>query len=435
MDSISVVQDVLEKSYVAIGKPASVLVGLSGGADSVALLLSLCFMKEQHGLSLYAVHVNHGLRVNAGGDEEFCKNLCAELSVPLTVKSVKVSSAGSLEAAAREARYAALREEMKFRQADVLALAHHLDDQAETVVMHLMYGSGMAGLGGMRSFQNGVWRPLLQLRRNDLHAYLKQKGFTWREDESNADLSFTRNRIRAKVIPEMEACAQESVRAIGRMTEVLQAEDDYLNESAAGWLDQYAARGDYPFLMANALLKQHKALQRRILRCYAERLSVQLDFEQTERLRLLLQSGNGAVMNLPGEWHALKTQERLHFLHDQKVQDTKSLGTLSFSEKDAAFQTAYVQSIPACQMHDLQLRTRRTGDYIQPFGMQGTKPLKEFMIDRAIDRPFRDAWPLVCRGNEVLWVIGIGASEKLRVQKPDKDSLQMIYSGRLPDQI
>jgi len=407
-------------------------VGLSGGADSVALLLSLCELRKETALHLRAVHVNHGLRETAERDAEFCKKLCGQLAVPLTVEHVQIAVKSNVEAAAREMRYNVFFREMRRHSSQILALAHHLDDQAETVIMHMLYGAGITGLGGMHPVNGKIWRPFLQLRRNDLRAYLHSKKQAWCEDESNSDTAFTRNRIRSQIIPVLEACSPEAVAAIGRTAQILRDEDSCLNSQADEWLSTYAAKGAFHFLMIEPFAKQHIALQRRILRRYLLKFGILTDFEQTERVRMLTAASSGTIENLPGNWHAFRSKTRLHFVAEQGACHEKELGPLRIDNCDAAF--SLKQPLPPNQMENLQLRTRRTGDYIQPFGMQGTKPLKEYMIDHGVDRPFRDDWPLVCRDNEVLWVIGIGASEKLRVHE-GAQSLQLIYQGNLPDQL
>jgi len=426
----------LRKSFAAVQCPHDVLVGLSGGADSVALLLSLCELRGQGVLKLHAVHVNHNLRENAADDEAFCRNLCKNLDVPLTVKRVNVPRTGSLEAAARQARYTAFAEAMRSCGAKVLALAHHADDQAETMVMHLLYGAGTTGLCGMREMSGSVWRPFLTLRRNQLREYLAAFGQAWREDESNQDAAFTRNRIRAQVMPVLEACGNACVESMGRTAVILQNEDDYLNGIADEWLAMYASASSFPFIMAEELKALHAAVQRRVIRRYALKLGITLDYASTELVRGILEAENGTIDNLPENWRVMKCAKRLHFLppegsaHEQESPKGELLVISGEAPKDAA----YYHQVPKEQAHDLYLRTRRSGDFIQPFGMHGTKSLKEYMIDIGLDRPLRNAWPLVCRGSEVLWVIGLGASEKLRVVSSEQDAMKLIFTGNLPDE-
>lgn len=426
--------DALLKSYASAGNPRSVLVGVSGGADSVALLVSLCELRREHELTLFAVHVNHGLRKNATLDEAFCKKLCSMLDVPLICKKVEIPGKSNVEAEARKVRYAAFREAMASTQAEMLALAHHLDDQAETVVMHLLYGAGASGLGGMRENRMALWRPFLQLRRAEVQQYLLELGYSWREDESNADTAFTRNRIRVQIMPALEACAPEAVRAIGRTAEIVQAEDDYLNQLADEWIANNASKSRFAFLLVEPLCQQHLALQRRILRRYALIRGIDIDFRLTESLRAMLEGKKGAIENLPDDWHAFRSKTRLHFFCD-RLPAACVQGKLSVDEVSGSSASLYSQPLPQSQLHDLQLRTRRPGDFIHPFGMKGKKSLKEYMIDHSVDRPFRDAWPLICRGSEVLWVIGIGASEKLRVSDRDMPAHRLIFSGLLPDHL
>ncbi len=399
----------------------------------MALLVCLCELLQEKGTRVFAVHVNHGLRESAASDEAFCEELCRKLAVPLICSSVHIHGKNNVEAKARAARYAAFHEAMERVSANALALAHHADDQAETVVMHLLYGAGAAGLGGMHEYHNGVWRPFLKLRRAELHDCLKALGMTWREDESNADIIYTRNRIRAQVIPRMEKIAPEAVRTIGKTAEIMRSEDDYLNVLADEWLKENASDSQFPFILTEPLRNQHTALQRRIIRRYAGNYGVELDFQQTERVRSLLDQTAGAVENLPQGGQVLRTKTRLHFLNGKACQVT--MGTLLVDEVPDTAHPLLMQPLPEDQLQNLQLRTRQKGDYIQPFGMQGKKPLKEYMIDHGIDRPFRDAWPLICRGQEVLWVIGIGASEKLRVNENTAPEHKLIFSGYLPDHV
>lgn len=425
---------VLENSYNSLSQPESVLVGLSGGADSVALLVCLCELRKTKGFSLHAVHVNHGLRTAAAQDEAYCIQLCERLNVPLVRETVSISGTGNIEARAREARYAAFGRAMSASKCRVIALAHHMDDQAETLLLHLLYGTGSTGLGGMKEKNGSVWRPFLKIRRSQLQNFLSANGFEWREDESNCDPAFTRNRIRATVLPSIEACSPDAVQGMSRTADILQAEDEYLALQAESWLKKYASDSRYAFLMTEPLAHEHPAMQRRIIRRYAQHLSLSLDFIQTERVREMIQSENaGTTDNLPGGWQVFRSRERLHFLHPEKI-NRFIPGEFQIGE-EIPNDARHSHLIPLKEACGLTLRTRRTGDVIQPFGMQGKKPLKEYMIDRSIDKPFRDGWPLVCRGNEVLWVIGVGASEKLRVKETEDQVKHLIYLGKLPDEI
>ncbi|MBQ7455471.1 MAG: tRNA lysidine(34) synthetase TilS, partial [Clostridia bacterium] len=407
----------------------------SGGADSTALLVALCALRGELGLRLAAVHVDHGLRAASGEDAAFCQRLCDNLGVPLLVKRVAVPRRGSLEAAAREARYAAFDEAMRETGAKVLALAHHLDDQAETVLLHLLYGAGSAGLGGMAEYRPPLWRPLLGLRRETLRQALRGIGRPWREDETNADTAYTRNLLRARVIPAIEEAFPEAARAMGRAGEILRGEDDLLEDLARGHLSRCAAHGRWRFLMAQPALALHPALQRRVLRMYARECGIPLHFEQTEALCALLTATPETRQNLPGGWHALRTKERLHFLppasepphwEESLLREIPCSGETGDGKLKQAF--------PGEILKDTVLRTKREGDWIRPFGMRGRMKLKDYFSGRGVDGPFRADWPLLCSGSEVLWAVGIGASETLRLDK-EENARMLTFAGVLPDTI
>lgn len=436
MDGFVSVCAAVRKSYHCIGSPDCVLVALSGGADSVLLLRALLHLRDEAAFELRAVHVNHGLRENAVLDERFCQQLCHAQGVPLEVFHVQVDPRGSTEDAARRARYDAFSQALSMHPGAVLALAHHMDDQAETVLMHLLYGSGMAGLSGMDALNGAFWRPMLAIRRSQIRQALTQIGQDWREDESNADITYTRNHIRAAAIPLLERITPSAVPAICRAADILHDEDALLSDMAQSALAGQCGQAHQRFVLLGALQSQPPAMQRRMLRLYAQQSGIVLDFEQTERLRNLLLEKAGSTANLPQGWHALRTQQRLHLVPPQPVPPMLSGRLQTLPYDGVPLGNGMQQAFPAHVLaQPIVLRTRKSGDYIRPFGMAGSRKLKDYLIDRQIDQPFRDAWPLVCIGSEVLWVIGVGASETLRVQANDRNVKLLAYTGKLPDAI
>ena len=437
MDEFAFICAAVRTSYARAGRPGCVTAALSGGADSVLLLRALHALQEELLFDLRAVHVNHGLRENAALDEAFCRQLCGDMKVPLQVFHVQVSAHGSMEDAARRARYAAFVKAMPSDRSALLALAHHMDDQAETVLMHLIYGSGMAGLSGMRELSGVFWRPLLTIRRRQIRDALTALHQPWREDESNQDTAYTRNYLRAQALPVLEQASASAVPAICRAADILRQEDALLNHLAQNALDGACGTGEHLFVLLEALATQEPAMQRRMLRVYAGKAGLTLDYEQTERLRALLDAPVGTYANLPCDWRALRTRTRLHLLPPGKAACQPAADDLRILPDTGKHDDGRLtQAIPdAVLARGITLRTRRPGDFIRPFGMQGAKKLKDYLIDRQIDLPFRDAWPLVCQGSEVLWVIGVGASEALRTSHEDQAAKLMAYTGMLPDAI
>lgn len=413
-----------------------ILIGLSGGADSVALLCALSVLQSERFLQCAAIYVNHGLRPEALEEEKFCQRLCAKKGIPLQIMKVQVDRHGSLEAAARDARYSAFAKAMQTQQADVLALAHHMDDQAETVLMHLMYGAGADGLGGMPEYRFPIWRPLLGLRRQELHAALREIGQCWCEDASNADEAFRRNYIRRRVLPVMEEGYPQTVRALTRTADIVREENDLLRQMAAEWLGRHQPIIPWLYLPVGLLLRQHTAMQRRLLRMFvAEHCAIELDFSAVEQLREILHSNGEQHRNLPGGWHAAVSDDRLHFLPpqdqgafqwDQMLLDRKPfsgfLGDGRFS-----------QAMPKELADQTVLRAKRPGDRIQPFGMQGHMKIKDYFSARQIAPAFRSQWPLLCLKSDVLWVPGVGASERVRVHDAKtEDAVLLSFLAKLP---
>jgi tRNA(Ile)-lysidine synthase len=249
------------------------LVGLSGGSDSVALLSALVELKKTSGFSVAgAAHFNHRLRDTAARDEAFCRNLAHDLGIPFMSEAADVAAyAGaerlSIEDAARRLRYDFLERAARGAGATHVAVGHTLDDQAETVLLKLMRGAGPSGLGGVYPKKGIVIRPLLDVSRDDLRAWLASIGQSWVEDETNADVSNPRNRVRHRVLPELDAAYGGSTRgAIARSAELAREDGQWLDELAAGRYSELVTVGqDCLEVDAVALLAEPAAMQRRVL--------------------------------------------------------------------------------------------------------------------------------------------------------------------------
>jgi tRNA(Ile)-lysidine synthase len=437
MENFDLLLETVRQSFLKAGEPDSLLAGISGGADSVALLIALGELASRRPVRLHAVHVNHGLRPGADEDEAFVRLLCKERGIPLIVRRVRVSPEGSLEAAARDARYAAFSQAADEAHTAVLVLAHHADDQAETVLMHLLRGAGAAGLGGMNEFARGIWRPFLGLGRDFLRSCLTDKGIAWREDPTNSDPSFFRNSLRIGVMPAIVRIAPQAVPNIGHAAEILRSEQDYFREYAGLWLTEHTQlMPPCRFLLTAPLLTEHVAAQRHILRVFCGALSIALTQEQTERLRICLNGKNGSIINLPGGFCALKTRERLHLIPpepDACPPAAWDLDTLPF--------TGYLGNGVRLQAFDADLmagaivRARLPGDRFVPLGAGGSQTLKQYMIDHHIDRPFRAFWPCLAKGSMILWVIGVGVSGTAAISGDTQNKVMVRYLGSLPDEI
>ena len=258
----------------ALCPPGSrVLVGLSGGSDSVALTLLLRELSEHGGFSLVALaHINHQLRPDADRDERFCREFAAGISVPIHVEAVDVRSYAasqrlSIEDAARRLRYESLRRCAVEIRADRVAVGHTRDDQAETFLLKLIRGAGMTGLGGIYPQRGDVIRPLLEVSREELREYLKRAGQGWVEDDTNTDLRNPRNRIRHRVLPELnQAAGTDTTYAIARAAGLARDDSQWLDELSDRRFTALAREAPHGLdIDAAALDEESPPVQRRIL--------------------------------------------------------------------------------------------------------------------------------------------------------------------------
>ncbi len=421
-------------SYERIGAPKRILLALSGGADSVFLFRVLVELQHVLSYQLRCIHVNHGLRAEAEDDQVFVQLLCDQFHVLLSIKPVMVCGDSNIEANARKARYAVFRQEAEEWQADAIALAHHQDDQAETVLLRLLHGTGGQGLAAMREWRDSLWRPLLSVRSDTIQQTLTLLGQGWVTDASNTDMRFTRNRIRTEAVPALQKINDSFVPNAARTADILGAESDYWAQYADAWLAKHASM--HPacsYLSLSPFHDLHVAAQRQVLRRICEAINVELDFMQLERLRVQVDAPKGSMLNLPKLARALCGREHMHFEFaggdmlplGEIVPHTHSL----LDERISRTETFAVDKASGAV-----LRYRQAGDIITPLGGPGSKKLSDYLIDRKVDRPFRKHWPVYCKGNVVLWVPGVGMAQEAAVGEETRETITLRYVGRLPDE-
>lgn len=405
-----------------------VLVALSGGADSVALLVMLCEAREDLGATLFAAHLDHGIRPESAGDAEWCRALCARLGVPLYAERIDVPALAAqcgegLESVARRERYRFLRRIKADVGANCIALAHHMDDQAETVLMHLSRGAGPEGIGGMAVISGDLVRPLLAFRKRELEAWLSRRGLTWREDATNAVADNPRNALRMHGIPALEQSYPQFVAAAARYAQSARIESDFVKDQTEVWMKGRVDRGPYG---QRLLLDEmpHPAILRRAIRaiCLGD-----IGWERLNAVEALAGASHGA-QEISKDLRAERGRRHLYFLRGEPAPMreapldlngvTALPGLCEISAKpsppEAVRDDPFRQVLDAAALKGAVLRTRQNGDRFRPLGC-GDRLLSDFLTDRKVDRPLRDYLALVARENRVLWVCGLGISEDAKL--------------------
>src|SRR5262245_7883345 len=427
----------------------SVLVAVSGGSDSVALLHLFARLREESPVPLGAAQLNHAVRGSESDqDERFVADLARRLIVPLHTTKLPAGSLDARdegwEAAARKARYQFLRETAGQIGASRVAMGHTKDDQAETVLMRLLRGSGRRGLGGVHPAVEGVFiRPLLGFSKDEMAATLRERGEAWREDASNRSLERLRNRVRHELLPALRRDYNpDLVEVLARTAEVFREEDDYLSMVTAE-IARRLIRSEPQGLTLGipALRALPAALRRRLLRAFVERGCPPglppPDFALTSALESLIgEARHGAAATLSSGLEArvlyadlvmvrlieapsqvvplpIPGQASLPGLGVKLSARQAAVSEVGDPKQDATMERALLDAdaLPG----PLAVRHRRKGDLFRPLGAPGESKLKSYFIDRKVPRPLRDRVPLVVTGDRIAWVVGFQIDERYKV--------------------
>jgi len=444
-----------------------VLVAVSGGPDSVALLHLLCELRDELEVQLEVAHLQHGIRgEEAKEDARFVAELAGSLKLRFHLKEIDLprmksnAGRGNLEAWAREERYRFFSDVVRERKLDKVATAHTEDDQAETVLMWLLRGTGMKGLGGMSPLHLHraaagdsiatltVIRPLLEVSKTEIVEYLQDRKLNYRLDRSNLDSSLLRNWIRLELLPKIEQRVGSGFSArLSRQAELLRDEDSLVTELAR---KSYESMREPNGFSRAALLREPEALQRRILRhwigCTRGHLRGLEFVHIDELLRLIKEGPSQGRLSIPGGWELVREYETLKLAKASRSLKRIcytyqfSIGTtLSIPEAGMRLHSEQVDSsvgaMPKGPMEalfdlnklprNLVVRNFRPGDRFEPLGMSGHKKVKDLFIDKKVPLSVRSTLPLLATGAEILWIPGYGRSGTARVSAKTRSILHI----------
>lgn len=414
----------------------SITCALSGGADSVCLLVCLLECRKAFQLDISAIHVQHHLRGEESlQDENFCKTLCENVQIPLKIISVDVSAyrkqyGGSLETAARECRYRAFSENVS----GLVATAHTASDQLETVLFRLARGTGLKGLCGIPARRGNYIRPLLAVTRQEIEQYLNQKNLSFVTDSSNLSDDYSRNFIRHHIIPEMQQVHAQPEQAVFRMTGILAEEENFL--------ETYAEQAFSQCLQPDGTLKNlhllHPALQKRCLQIFLKQHQLPANYAQILLIQQLLEKGGTAEL-IP---HKLSVHVSQHVLFLEKLSPPPPDKLLSLGENYLFPEYSLIaERIPKNspdfeKIHKLFansaldydiikkpaiLHARKPGLSFRPSGKTHSVSVKKWLQTQPL--PFRNVLHYLSDENGLLWVQNLGVAEHVSVTEKTENML------------
>jgi tRNA(Ile)-lysidine synthase len=449
-----IVQQAISKhSMLSAGE--HVLVALSGGADSVCLLLALHKLAAALNLKLSAAYIDHGFRPDEIPAEiEFCEKLCEKLAVPFFVRKIDPAAFAKQEGlgkqeASRELRYKALIEIAAENGCNRIALAHNADDLAETILMHLVRGSGPLGLAGIPPVRKPFIRPLLDIPRKDIEEFVRNEGTGFVTDSSNMTDDYLRNRIRHSVIPILKNINKDFIGTVSRNADILRQEERYLEIQVTKDLMKLISRKTDSrielFLLPMEALDV--AILRRVLRrAVSETRGLRrLGLTNIEDLIKLVKSGrSGDRLYLPDSIRAIKSYSTLILTAEK----TPTLGeytvngpcSITIREASRVISASLVERSEvetfgdglriACLDADrlefpLTIRSRKSGDFFYPLGLGKRKKLQDFFVDEKIPRDERGIVPLLVSNNEICLIIGRRVDDRYKVNDNTKRVLRL----------
>lgn len=417
-------------------KGGRILCAVSGGRDSMCLLHYLWKLGETEGFTVAAVHMNHGQRDTAERDVCFVQNFCRERRIPCVTERVSVPEKAKewgvgIEEAGRRLRYAAFERAAELTQADRIATAHHAGDQAETVLLNLLRGTGPEGLTGIPPVRGNIIRPLLQTSRREIEAYLAENGIPHIEDETNGDITMTRNRLRLTVMPLLKELYPAAEESICRTAEILRREEACWQEQVRSALPEKGAEAS-----CAALLALPYALRLRVMRALTERMAMgRKDFGAVhyEAMEALLHK-DGGTLRLPDGVVALRRGDvfLLQRIEKQEASAPLAMGTTLWGGYKITCERKRRPYAPQRNEmalgrdtigSELTVSACRSGEGLRLAGSRGRRSVKRLCAERGIDPVERDHLPAIYAGERLAAVWPLGADEEFLPRETDGEMI------------
>ena len=453
--------DLIEKvkSTNLIKNGDRIVVGVSGGPDSITLLDILVKLREEFSLTLFVVHINHSLREEADFEEEYVRKFAKEKNIEFFSKKVDINkmvmeTKKSTEEVARLVRYEFFNEVFTKVNANKIAVAHNLNDSVETVLLNLIRGSGIDGLTGIQKENGNIIRPLIECERTEIENYIKENNLTAMQDNTNLESIYTRNKIRNGLIPYLKEFNPEIVKGIYKTSKILDENRKLLKEvieekyKEVKLKDKEIALDKAKFLSLELGLKQ-EILRRAVLDFKGNLINIGMD-TINNAISIINSAGSGAIIKISTDTKIkinydklvfFKEKEEIEFCYELNIPGTTYIPEINksiiakiidandvpekYSDKNKCFFDIEKTG------KKLYVRNKRIGDSISLAGLDGKKSIKKFFSDLKIDSRFRDKIPLIASENDILWVVGYRTNQKYLKDKSTKEVIIFEYGENI----
>lgn len=449
------------REYNLIQENDNIVVGVSGGPDSMALLYVLLEIEPLIKFNIYVAHVNHGVRgEDAKSDQLFVEEIAKNLNLPYYTKNVNMIEYGkekgiSSEEAGRELRYGFFREILDSVGGGKIAVAHNMNDQAETLIMRFLRGTGIDGLKGMDFKTKDIIRPILGIDRGEIESYIENNNIKTVLDKTNLEPIYSRNKVRLELIPYIEKNFNPNIiNTLWRLSRIASMDSEFLEEYSEGRYNNIVKNQDKHSIILDGgkLFEEDKSIQQRIIRIAILKINGSLqgitEIQISSVINLFMGSNTGKEVHLSNNIIAKtsygdliiekginryvnKYFYELKFLGLNVLEDIGYSFNIEIFPKDDGFTMNKGKNIKYFDFDmvkgNLAVRNRLDGDRLIPFGMKGTKKLKDYFIDEKVPKEMRDKIPLIVDEENILWVVGYRTNDLYKVTKKTKIILSISY--------
>ena len=441
----------------AIEKQQKILIGVSAGLDSMVLLHLFNYYKKKLGIEIGIAHLNHGLRDDESNlDQQLVQDMSQQLKIPfftdnLLIETIASEKKQSIEECARICRYNFFKEIMKTEGYDLIATAHHFQDQSETVLIHLIRGSGLKGLEGMAFKSGNLIRPLLNIKKEAIEAYGLNNNITYREDQSNQDTVFFRNRVRKELVPILKTYNGKIEDSLFRLSQIASVDNAYLKQKTEEAKTKHLVFDQRSVLIRETILLEEEALRKRLyLNAYRNWLNIGLEYCYVEAMDDYILAGeHQPQLGLPKNVTLKKVEngfllsKKFNVVIEEYLIEANAIGTYVLPNDCGTLALSYVTEdmvdyllttpnegyINSTHISwPLIIRNRRQGDAFMPLGQKKKVKIKKCLINKKIQREKRSKTPfLIDKDKGIIFVAGIGIDDRVKLSDKEEKPLFISY--------